>query len=69
MQISWGTNTTFEPGSNTDVTNDSIFSKLKLTNPSQPPPLETPTRDIIALYTYIKTRFDKLEELLREQQR
>ena len=68
-QISWGTNTTFEPGSNTDVTNDSIFSKLKLTNPSQPPPLETPTRDIIALYTYIKTRFDKLEELLREQRR
>ena len=68
-QISWGTNTTFEPRSNTDVTNDSIFSKLKLTNPTQPPPQETPTRDIIALYTYIKTRFDKLEELLREQQR
>lgn len=68
-QISWGTNTTFEPSSNTDVANDSIFSKLKLTSPTQPPMQETPTRDIIALYTYIKTRFDKLEELLREQRR
>jgi len=66
-QISWGTNTTFEPSSNTDVANDSIFSKLKLTSPSQHPLQETPTRDVIALYTYIKTRFDKLEELLREQ--
>lgn len=67
-QISWGTNTTFEPRSNTDIANDSIFSKLKLTSPTQPLPQETPTRDIVALYAYIKTRFDKLEELLREQQ-
>lgn len=68
-QISWGTNTTFEPSSNTYVVSDSIFSKLKLASPSQPPPQEAPTQDIVALYAYIKTRFDKLEQLLREQQR
>jgi hypothetical protein len=68
-QISWGTNTTFETRSNTDGANDSIFSKLKLTSPIQPSPQETPTRDIVALYAYIKSRFDKLEELLREQRR
>lgn len=68
-QISWGVNTTFEPS--TDVPNDSIFSKLKLTSaPSLPLSLSSSSTSnvtIQTLYEYMNKRFDILEELCRNR--
>jgi hypothetical protein len=66
-QISWGDNTTIELSEpNQTQTNDSIFSKLKLTN-NTAPQQTTPSQgmDIQTLYDYITRRFDILEQLCR----
>jgi hypothetical protein len=67
-QISWGDNTTIELSEHNQPTqtNDSIFSKLKLTN--NPAPRQTTSSqsmDIQTLYDYMTKRFDILEQLCR----
>jgi hypothetical protein len=66
-QISWGDNTTIELSEPIQTqTNDSIFSKLKLTN-TPAPQQTTPSEgmNIQTLYDYMTRRFDILEQLCR----
>jgi hypothetical protein len=66
-QISWGDNTTIELSQPKEIqANDSIFSKLKLTNTPAPQQTKsTQGMDIQTLYDYMTRRFDQLEELIR----
>lgn len=66
-QISWGDNTTIELSEpNQTQTNDSIFSKLKLTNTPAPQQITSSQgMDIQTLYDYMTRRFDILEQLCR----